>query len=176
MSTQPPPSGESDGTVRIADLPEEERQKVQSMLRHKAALHEHLALELVEIGARHAVISMPIRSQALNSMGNLHGGAIATLIDVAAGAAAAQGSAFQQGVQSLVTVDLHVRYLGRPRGEMVYARAEVIKAGRQLVIVGCQVTDTQERVIASADFSMMIVSLRQPLRPVDGTTDTDLDL
>lgn len=176
MSAQPQAPDGPDGAVRIAELPEDEQVKIQSMLRHKAALHEHLSLELAEIGARHAVISMPVREQALNSMGNLHGGAIATLIDVAAGAAAAQGSGLQQGVQSLVTADLHVRYLGRPHGDRVFARAEVIKAGRQLVIVGCQVTDREDRIIASADFSMMIVPLRQPLRPVEGATEGELDL
>ena len=75
-----------------------------------------------------------------------------------------------------VTADLHVRYLGRPHGDTVYARGEVLKAGRQLIVVECRVTDTENRVIASADFSMMIVPLRKPLRPMAGAKDTDPDL
>ncbi|MFC6936500.1 PaaI family thioesterase [Actinomadura yumaensis] len=130
----------------------------------------------MEIGARHAVLSMPVREEAFNSTGNLHGGAIATLIDVAAGTAAARGSGFEHGRQSLVTADLHVRYLGRPHGEEVFARAEVLKTGRQLVIVECRVTDAEDRIIAAADFSMMIVPLRRPLRPVANAKDTDPDL
>jgi uncharacterized protein (TIGR00369 family) len=119
---------------------------------------------------------MPVREEAFNSTANLHGGAIATLIDVAAGTAAARGSGFRHGEQSLVTADLHVRYLGRPHGDMVYAHAEVIKVGRQLVIVDCRVTDVEDRLIATADFSMMIVPIRQPLKPVAGATATDPDL
>ncbi|GLZ13965.1 hypothetical protein Acsp04_42000 [Actinomadura sp. NBRC 104425] len=164
------------GTVRVADLPPERQHELHAMLRDSTPLHRLLALEMVEIGERHAVLSMPVRPEAFNSTGNLHGGAIATLIDVAAGTAAARGSAFKPGEQSLVTADLHVRYLGRPHGDTVFARAEVLKAGRRLVIVECRVTDVEDRVIAAADFSMMIVPLRRPLRPVDGATATDPDL
>ena len=59
---------------------------------------------------------------------------------------------------------------------MVYARADLIKVGRQLVIVDCRVTDVENRLIASADFSMMIVPIREPLKPVVGATSTDPDL
>jgi uncharacterized protein (TIGR00369 family) len=164
------------GTIRIADLPETDRNFVRSMLQSDTPLHELLDLEIVEMGERHAVVSMPVREQAFNSTGNLHGGAIATLIDVAAGTAAARGSGFEHGKQSLVTADLHVRYLGRPHGDLVFARAEVLKAGRQLVIVECRVTDLEERIVASADFSMMIVPLRQPIRPMATAKATDPDL
>lgn len=163
-------------TIRIAELPPAEQESIRSMLRKSTPLHELLALEIVEIGDRHAVLAMPVREEAFNSTGNLHGGAIATLIDVAAGTAAARGSGFEPGKVSLVTADLHVRYLGRPHGDVVFARAEVLKAGRQLVIVECRVTDAEERIIAAADFSMMLVPLRRPLRPVATATDTDPDL
>lgn len=164
------------GTVRIVDLPESDREFVRSALRRDTPLHDLLALEIVEVGEEHAVVSMPVRAEAFNSTGNLHGGAIATLIDVAAGTAAARGSGFEPGRQSLVTADLHVRYLGRPHGDTVYARAELVKAGRQLIVVDCRVTDAEDRVIAAADFSMMIVPLRKPLRPMAGAKDTDPDL
>ena len=64
-----------------------------------------------------------------------------------------------------MTADLHVRYLGRPKGDLVRAHAKVLKAGRQLVVVETQVTDERDRIIAVSDFSSMIVPLRQPLRP-----------
>lgn len=67
------------------------------------------------------------------------------------------------GQNSLVTADLHVRYLGRPKGGWVDAVAKVIRAGRQLVVVECRVVDPLGNVIAAADFSSMVVPLRQPL-------------
>ena len=82
---------------------------------------------------------------AFNQTGNLHGGAIATLIDVACGSTAARASSFQPGSNTLVTADLHVRYLGRPKGDVVRAEAQVMRAGRQLVVVECRVVDPGER-------------------------------
>ena len=38
------------------------------------------------------------------------------------------------------------------------------------------VTDVEERLVASADFSMMIVALRKTLRPMASAKDTDPDL
>jgi uncharacterized protein (TIGR00369 family) len=128
-------------------------------------LHALLGIDVTEVGERHFVASMPVRESAFNSTGNLHGGAIATLIDIAAGTAAALGSGIDFETQSLVTADMHTRYLGRPHGDTVWARGEVLRAGRQLIVVECRVTDVDDRTIAYADFSSMIVSLRQPLFP-----------
>ncbi len=175
VSDVPPQAPERAKPVRVADLPQDEQDRMRAML-HEMPIHALLGIELVELGDIYSILSMPVREQAFNSTGNLHGGAIATLIDVAAGTAAALGSGFRPGEQSLVTADLHVRYLGRPHGDVVYARAEMLRAGRQLIVVECRVTDSEERVIASADFSMMIVALRAPLRPTAGAKPTDPDL
>lgn len=128
-------------------------------------LHALLGLEFLERSAERVVVSMPVRSEAFGSTGNLHGGAIATLIDVASASAAARSSSFEPGRNTLVTADLHVRYLGRPHGDVVRAVASVIRAGRQLVVVECRVLDPEDRVIAVADFAGMVVALRDPLLP-----------
>jgi uncharacterized protein (TIGR00369 family) len=109
------------------------------------------------------VVEMPVAPGAFNGSGNLHGGAIATLVDVASGFAAARAGTFKPGENTLVTADLHVRYLGRPKGTVVRALATVERAGRQLIVVACRVEDDLGNVIAVADFSAMIVPLRQPL-------------
>jgi uncharacterized protein (TIGR00369 family) len=171
----PPQVPDGARPVRVAELPPQEQERMRALL-HETPLHGLLGIEIVELGGTYSILSMPVREQAFNSTGNVHGGAIATLIDVAAGTAAALGSGFQPGKQSLVTADLHVRYLGRPHGDVIYARAEMLKAGRQLIVVECRVTDRENRVIAAADFSMMIVALRPPLRPTVGAKQTDPDL
>ncbi|MGH9025648.1 MAG: PaaI family thioesterase [Acidimicrobiia bacterium] len=128
-------------------------------------LHQLLGFRFVESDDGSFVVEMPVDEAALNQTGNLHGGAIATLIDVVGGSTAARASAFQPGENTLVTADLHVRYLGRPRGDWVRGKGTVLHAGRSLIVVEVKVTDPEGRVIASADFSSMVVSLRQPLRP-----------
>lgn len=171
----PPQPPDGARPLRVAELPQQEQERMRAVL-HETPLHSLLGIEIVELGSVHSILSMPVHEQALNSAGNVHGGAIATLIDVAAGTAAALGSGFQPGKQSLVTADLHVRYLGRPHGDVIYARAEVLKAGRQLIVVECRVTDGEDRMIAAADFSMMLVALRRPLRPAAAAKPTDPDL
>jgi uncharacterized protein (TIGR00369 family) len=137
-------------------------------------LHQLLGLQFVS-GPDPAVVTveMPVAAGAFNGSGNLHGGAIATIVDVASGSAAARAGTFRPGENTLVTADLHVRYLGRPKGTLVRAEARVMRAGRQLIVVECHVTDDLANLIAFADFAGMIVPLRQPLR-AEGAEAGDL--
>jgi len=136
-------------------------------------LHELLGLEIVDASPGPpgpAEVRMPVRPQAFGFTANLHGGAIATMVDLACALAAVRSTDFDPMRESLVTADMHVRYLGRPRTDEVVARAEVVKVGSQLIVVECKVIggvrdDGKPHVIATADFSMMIVPLRRPLSP-----------
>ncbi|MBV6509732.1 MAG: hypothetical protein JJLCMIEE_02830 [Acidimicrobiales bacterium] len=130
-------------------------------------LHTLLGLEFErpQKGARRAEVRMPVRPEAFGLTANLHGGAIATLVDLACALAAARSTDFDPLEQSLVTADMHIRYLGRARTGTVIARSEVVRIGSQLIVVECKVVDEEEHVIATADFSMMIVPLRRPLAP-----------
>jgi uncharacterized protein (TIGR00369 family) len=129
-------------------------------------LHALLDLEFVDDpdDPQASIVSMPVREGAFGTGGALHGGAIATLIDVASASAAAKSSAFVPGQNTIVTADMHVRYLGRPKTDMVYAKAHVVRAGRQLIVVECRVVDADDRVIATGDFSSMLVPLREPMQ------------
>lgn len=134
-------------------------------------LHELLALdwELPAEGSRTAVVSMPVRPEAFGFTANLHGGAIATLVDVSCALAAARATGFDPTRESLVTADLHVRYLGRPSTATVHGRAEVVRVGSQLIVIECRVVDDDDHLVATADFSMMRVPLRDPLPQAPAT-------
>jgi uncharacterized protein (TIGR00369 family) len=128
-------------------------------------LHELLELDFVDAveGSNIAEVRMPVQPNAFGFTANLHGGAVATAVDCACALAAVRGMDFDPMKESLVTVDMHVRYLGRPRTDTVIARAELVKLGSQIIVVECKVVDEGEHVIATADFSMMRVPLREPL-------------
>lgn len=128
-------------------------------------LHELLGFEFEAPahGSTVAEVHMPVRAEAFGFTANLHGGAIATLIDLSCGLVAARATDFDPTTESLVTSDMHVRYLGRARTDRVTARAEIVRLGSQLIVIDCKVTDGDEHLIAVADFSMMRVSLRRPL-------------
>jgi uncharacterized protein (TIGR00369 family) len=151
----------------VADEAELQGERLLDYLRdtfHDTPLHHLLGFRFLEAEPGRVVVEMPVRDQAMNLSGNLHGGAIATLVDVAAGACAARASGFDPVHQSLVTADLHVRYLGRPKGDTVRAEATVMRSGRMLIVVEVRVLDPGDRVIAFADFSAMVVPRREPLR------------
>jgi len=136
-------------------------------MNHGIPLHDLLGFEFdaPPVGATVAEVHMPVRPEAFGFTANLHGGAIATLVDLACGLVAARASDVDLTKESLVTADLHVRYLGRPNTDRVTARAEIVRMGSQLIVIDCRVVDGEERIIASADFSMMRVPLRRPLDP-----------
>jgi uncharacterized protein (TIGR00369 family) len=131
-------------------------------------LHQVLGLRIVDADPSVVVVEMPVGPGAFNASGNLHGGAIATLVDVAAGSCAARSSSFRPGENTIVTADLHVRYLGRPKWTVVRAEARTMRAGRQLIVVEIRVLDDLDNLIAVSDFSAMLVPRREPLPQSEG--------
>ncbi|HSO94613.1 MAG TPA: PaaI family thioesterase [Acidimicrobiia bacterium] len=145
----------------------------------RTPLHRLLGLRFSEppgLDAPTVTIEMPVDKPAFNGSGNLHGGAIATLVDVAAGSCAGRASNFDPRVHSLVTADLHVRYLGRPKGSPVRAQAQLMRSGRMLIVVEVRVLDPFDNLIAVADFSAMVVARREPLEGVIPTDPQAPDL
>ena len=129
-------------------------------------LHQLLDLEVVDVGRPGtATMAIPLGPNALGRTGQLHGGAISILCDLACAAAASTASTYDPLTTALVTADLHVRYLGAARGSSVRAVANVVKAGRTLIVVAAEVTDGEDRLVATADFSAMLVPFRKPLDP-----------
>jgi uncharacterized protein (TIGR00369 family) len=127
-------------------------------------LHQLVDLRVVAAGdAGPAIMEIPVHANALGNGGGLHGGAIALLCDVACAVAASSASTYDVSTHILVTADLHVRYLGPAKGDVVRAEASVVKAGRTLVVVQADVTDGEGGAVAVADFSAMLVPHRKPL-------------
>ena len=86
-----------------------------------------------------------------NSAGQVHGGAIATLIDYTGG-----GAVIALTGRGGPTADLHVRYLSGVRSGPVRADARILKGGRQLVVVEVRVTDGDDRLVAVGDLALSV--------------------
>ncbi len=136
-------------------------------MNHDIPLHDLLGFEFgdPEPDSPVAEVHMPVRPEAFGFTANLHGGAIATLVDLSCALAAARATNFDPTTESLVTSDMHIRYLGRPRTDRVTARSEIVRLGSQLIVIDCRVVDADDHLVATADFSMMRVPLRRPLEP-----------
>ena len=125
-------------------------------------VHGLVGLEVVSVGDGAAVMEIPLAPAALGATGQLHGGVIALLCDVACAVAASTASTYDAERFALVTADLHVRYLAAASGERVRIEASVIKAGRALVVVDGRVTDSAGRLVAVGDLSATLGPRRDP--------------
>ena len=148
----------------------------RTALLRDVGLHDALNLTIEHIEPGDAIVVMPVAGIALNGSGNLHGGAIATLVDVACGIAAASAKGIDPEQHTLVTTDMHVRYLGRPKSDSVRGQGKLVRAGRQLVVVEGRVFDTDGNLVATADVAFMVVDRRKPLRAAERVDPHAIDL
>lgn len=94
--------------------------------------------KIEEIESGKAVLSLKKQDWLTQHLGYFHGGVVTTLADSAGGAAAV--TMVPEDYQ-VVTSELTMHFLRPAVGNELIATAEVIKAGKQLIIVEASVTD-----------------------------------
>jgi uncharacterized protein (TIGR00369 family) len=87
---------------------------------------------------------------------SIHGGALATLVDVAC--ASALSPTLREDTEIQVTTEMNVRYYRQPRMSPLTAEARIVHRGRRLAAVECVVTDADDCVIVRGHASYMIVA------------------
>jgi uncharacterized protein (TIGR00369 family) len=110
---------------------------IASLLQFKTTLIDEKTLEM----------EMPNSPLLDNSIGIVHGGLTATLLDTALGTLASHVPGNKKGA---VTVELKVDFLTPGIGEKFICRAEVVHNGRQLVRMEGKVRNEKGNLIASA--------------------------
>ena len=93
------------------------------------------------------IIELPVREELKQLFGVLHGGIIATVLDMAMAAAA---STVLPDDQYTTTIDMHTSYLRPMFGETLKGEATVLKKGKRVTVVTGQVTDEQGTIIATS--------------------------
>lgn len=118
-------------------------------------LHSRMGLEIVQ-RVPHAVVKMELSEDVRGPVpGTIHGGMLATLADVTC--ALALWGAYEPGRELPVTTDMYVRYYRQPRSSPVTAEAHVVHRGRRILSVECSVIDGEERQLARATATYMVV-------------------
>jgi uncharacterized protein (TIGR00369 family) len=107
-----------------------------------------LGIELVDVGTDRAVVRLPFREDLVTIADVVHGGALASLIDMAAVSAAWADDAEPTSMEG-ATVSLDVSYVAAARGKDLTAVGVVSKRGRTLVFVDVRVTEPDERLVAT---------------------------
>ncbi len=106
-----------------------------------------LGIELVELGAEIAVMSLEMKDDLRQPYGLLHGGATASLIDTAMAFANLSVLAADERA---TTVDLTVQYLRPHTTGKIVCTAKVIRAGKRMLFLSAEVVNEQGKLVATA--------------------------
>jgi uncharacterized protein (TIGR00369 family) len=87
-----------------------------------------------------------------NPMGTVHGGILCDLADAAMGCAYASQL---DAEETFTTLELKANFLKPVRGGLLQARARVVKSGRTIGLVECDVLDAGESLVARASSTCM---------------------
>jgi uncharacterized protein (TIGR00369 family) len=143
--------------MRVDNLSPEELQALIDEGFSSVPLHRHLELELCQLEPA-VIVEMPLDERARGLTTSAHGGAIATLVDVASSCAAALADGFEVERSQLVTIDLHVRYMRRPRGSRLRAISRLRLESSRFIEVETAVSDAESIDVVSATALYMLLN------------------
>lgn len=116
-----------------------------------------LGASVESVGDGTVVLRLPVRDALTQQHGFMHAGAIATLADSACGYAALTKMPPDAAVLS---IEFKVNMLAPALGEALVARAEVIRAGRTVMVCRSDVyavKGSEEKLVAAMQGTMMVV-------------------
>ena len=111
-----------------------------------------IGFTLTAIQPGQAVIEFEATAQHANPMGTLHGGILCDIAEASMGMAYA--STLAEG-ETFTTLELKINFLGPFWTGNLVAEARMVKDGRTIGLVECNVTDAQQRLVARAASTCM---------------------
>jgi len=114
-----------------------------------------IGFHLVSAGEGAAVFEMDADERHWNPMGTLHGGVLCDIADAAMGVAYA--TKLEVG-ESFTTIELKINYLRPVWRAHLRASARIVKKGRKVGLVECDVTDEKGNLVARASSTCMTLS------------------
>jgi uncharacterized protein (TIGR00369 family) len=109
----------------------------------------------VSAGSGEAIFEMDADERHWNPMGTLHGGVLCDIADAAMGFAFA--TTLADG-ESFTTIELKINYLRPVWKALLRASARIVKRGRKIGLVECDVTDEHGALVARASSTCMTLS------------------
>lgn len=114
--------------------------------RSSPPFYEHLGLELDYLQDGKSAIRLPFKKHFGNTRGEMHGGAVASLVDAAMSQAVR--STVEMGAK-VATITMTLNYLAPAHGELL-GKGAVVKGGRSLVFAEAEITDAEGRIVCRA--------------------------
>ena len=111
-----------------------------------------IGFTLTEVEPGRAVIAFPADQRHANPMGTVHGGVLCDVADAAMGIAYA--ATLDEG-ETFTTLELKINFLKPVRTGPLVATGRVVKGGRSIGLVECDVVDDKDRLVARASSTCM---------------------
>jgi uncharacterized protein (TIGR00369 family) len=113
-----------------------------------------IGFEAKDIGDGRATVTLSAGPQHANPMGTLHGGILCDVADAAMGMAFASTLAPKE---SFTTVELKINFFRPVWQAQLRAEGTVVQRGRTIGYVECAITDEENRLIARAACTCMVL-------------------
>ena len=113
----------------------------------------HIGLKITEMTEGYAVTRLKIQPEFRNPVGSIHGGVLFSAADSACGAAAHSYG------RAVTTVDSHFHYLnaGLADSTEIKATAHMVKAGKKLNVIDCDVEDQNGKLLCHGTFTYYVL-------------------
>jgi uncharacterized protein (TIGR00369 family) len=117
-----------------------------------APIGKLLGLTITSSGAGRATVEFEASGRYANPMGTLHGGVLCDLADAAMGVAYL--STLAQG-ETATTIELKINFLRPVWNARLRAEARVVRAGKVVGLIECDILDERRRLVARASSTCM---------------------
>ena len=117
-----------------------------------APIGKLLGLTITSRGAGRATVEFKASGRYANPMGTLHGGVLCDLADAAMGVAYL--STLAEG-ETATTIELKINFLRPVWNAKLRAEARVVRAGKVVGLIECDILDERQRLVARASSTCM---------------------
>src|SRR5882724_7776464 len=147
--------GNSDGTepetcLHVVDVIEQ--RPVTASEEFPAPIGKLLGLTITNSGTGRATVKFEASERFANPMGTLHGGVLCDIADAAMGVA--YRSILAEG-ETFTTIELKINFLRPVWKAKLRAEARVVRAGKIVGLVECDILDERQRLVACASSTCM---------------------
>lgn len=133
-----------------------DKEKILAMMNEKSGgFNKHNGIKVTDIGEGSCVVEAELCDEALNPMGNAHGGFVYSLCDVASGIASAMSG------KPGVTLSGNIYFLHASKGAKLRCEGKVIKNGGSIVVAETCVFDETGLMTAKGSFEMFVSKTKE---------------
>jgi uncharacterized protein (TIGR00369 family) len=125
---------------------------------HFSNTARQFGFRLEDAAVGRAKLRMKVQPRHMQIHGVVHGGVLASLADTAGGLALYLG--LPRGSRA-ATVEMKINFLEPVHGGAVFAEAKILRQGKYLAVVECDLTDDHQRMVGKALMTFSIGQAKQ---------------